>query len=156
MYQGPRQTINDFFESYGHPVPRHYNPADHFIEVLFKIPDVDADGLSEMHGDTNAHEMWSKCFRQWRKEEIETSVTHQSQPNWIKRKTYVVRNDPVDRKRDKVKRAAKKKHQNRNRTDSSILRRSAPKSHRARSPTGHLRWNVAHDRDSILRFGKQT
>jgi len=67
MYQGPRTEMPDFFATYGHPVPRNYNMADHAIEVLFKEPTFDGD----TNGDTpptagkSKAKMWNMCFNKW-------------------------------------------------------------------------------------------
>jgi len=112
MYQGPRQSMADFFEQYGHPVPVHYNPADHYIEVLFKSPDVDEDGDSEISGTPNVFEMWSKCFRKWTNDETDTTnntLTESLMATAMTRqKTIVIRQDSSERKREKFRAFSKK------------------------------------------------
>ena len=62
QYQGPRQKMNKFFSAYGHPVPVNYNPADHFIEVLFKNPNI---GNNDAGDEAPLCESWSNCFEEW-------------------------------------------------------------------------------------------
>ena len=94
MYQGPRKNMNDFFSSYGHPVPMMYNPADHFIEVLFKTPTSDdSTALSESPTTANSFELWSRCFREFLNIEVANSVRQSGMSTMKGAKSTVFRRD---------------------------------------------------------------
>ena len=94
MYQGARKNMNDFFSSYGHPVPMMYNPADHFIEVLFKTPTADdSTALSESPDTANSFELWSRCFREFKHMEISNSVRQSGMSAMKGAKSTVFRRD---------------------------------------------------------------
>ncbi|KAL3802346.1 hypothetical protein HJC23_007171 [Cyclotella cryptica] len=77
MYQGRADRMADFFTAYGHPVPIHYNPSDHFIEALSEVPmDATDEGtIPEEAAPINAVEMWCKCYKQWSKNEMRRMST---------------------------------------------------------------------------------
>ena len=120
MYQGRRSEMDDFFGAYGHPVPMHYNPADHVIEVLFKQPIVgggEADETPEK--SLSSIEMWSECFEKWSDPaspdaSIASRPKLKSRPSLISqrgtRKFGVVRTEEDGSKRAKVKAVAKKNY----------------------------------------------
>ena len=94
MYQGARKNMNDFFSSYGHPVPMMYNPADHFIEVLFKTPKSDdSTVLSESTATANSFELWSRCFREFKHMEVSNSIRQSGMSTMKGAKSTVFRRD---------------------------------------------------------------
>lgn len=120
MYQGRRSEMDDFFGAYGHPVPMHYNPADHVIEVLFKQPIVgggEADETPEK--SVSSIEMWSECFEKWSNPaspdaSMASRPKLKSRPSLLSQRgirTFgVVRTEEDGSKRAKVKAVAKKNY----------------------------------------------
>ena len=78
------------------------------LKKLFKLPDIDADTESEMPEDPNLAVMWNKCFRQWSNDERE-SISQPGQ-SLSKAKFMVVRKDPEEGRRHKLKTYAKRNY----------------------------------------------
>lgn len=150
MYQGPRKKMDDFFAVYGHPVPVQYNPADFFIEALFKMPTFDGDLLTSNNNEqqqpattdntTNTSEMWSRCFKHYAAIEEETlRQSHLQSDNNIagatkgfrrvslmvrQRQASVLRRDPSESGFDKLEAKMKRKTKKVFRSAIELTRRS--------------------------------
>lgn len=143
MYQGPRAKMGDFFAAYGHPVPLHYNPADHVIEAvspmnlspmfwtallilplslsikLFETPDIEGANPT-----ANTIELWAKCFRKWsNRDDDEEGESTIGPGNLSRGKSMVVRKDPVKNVlKEKTKKSTRTSLELTNRSFQNILR----------------------------------
>jgi ABC-type multidrug transport system ATPase subunit len=55
MYEGPRSSMEDFFTSNGHPTPKEWNPADHYVTMV----------NDEFRNHALGVEEWSRRFSLW-------------------------------------------------------------------------------------------